>query len=197
MFCPLVPTWPSTCRDTLSSSSMTPSPPRPTCTPKRTLGLRWNSAYILHSRRSVRTKVAEQLAAEHKHTAPASETHPHALIRVHAWASCLCLGPREIRRFILQCINHHRAHHPGKRIHGGFTQGTHRKNHLIPHVSCHLNVSSLFEQAVEFDDWVKAPFVFSFLMSCFMGYVTTVHSESSRLCLHGDVEPILPLTPNF
>lgn len=29
-------------------------------------------------------------------------------------------------------------------------------------------------QAVTFEDWVEATFIICFLMSCFMGYVTTV-----------------------
>lgn len=124
------------------------------------------------------------------------QTHPRATIRVHVCSFFFCLGPREIWRFILQCINHHRPHHPGKRIHRGFAQGRHRKYHLIQPVSDHLNVSSLFEQAIEFADWVKAPFVFSFLMSCFMGYVAIVCRELFWLDLNGDLEPIPPVMPH-
>lgn len=104
-------------------------------------------------------------------------THPSAIICIHVWSLCLSLGPWEIWCFILQCINHHRPHRPGKLVHWGFTQGRHRKYHLIQPISDHLNVSSLFEQVIEFTDWVKAPFVFSFLMSCFMGYVAIVFSN--------------------
>lgn len=121
--------------------------------------------------------------------------HTHALLFMFTFGLCvLCSGPGEIWCFILQRIDHRHPHHPGKRVHGGFTQGRLRMQHLIQHISHHLNLSSLFEQAVEFADWAKAPFVFSFLMSCFMGYVAIVCSGLFSLYLNGNRQPILPVS---
>lgn len=118
-------------------------------------------------------------------------TRPGAIIPLHVWPLCLSLGARETRPFVLQCINHHRPHRPGKCLHRGFTQGRDGSYRFIGQLSHHLSVSPLFEQVLEFTDWVKAPFVFSFLMSCFMGYVAIVCRELFCLHLNGDLEAIL------